>query len=91
MGLFTVLTFPVSVPLLGAKWLLQTLRDEAERQYYDEAAIRKEMADLESRLRAGQISDGEFDRREEALFERLLQAREFRRRKQAEAAAAANR
>ena len=87
MGLFNLLTFPVSGPILGAKWLLQTLQNEAERQYYDEAAIRKEMADLESRLRAGQISDAEFDRREEALFERLLAAREYSRRKQAEAAA----
>ena len=85
MGLFNFLTFPVSGPVLGAKWVLQTLLDEAERQYFDEAAIRREMADLESRLRAGQISDREFDRREEALFERLLEARQYRQRKQAEA------
>lgn len=85
MGLFNLLTFPVSGPVQGARWILQTLQNEAERKYYDEAAIRNEMADLEARLRAGQISDGEFDRREEALFERLLAAREHRRRKQAEA------
>ena len=84
--IFKLLTFPVSGPIIGMKWVLQTLHSEAERQYYDEGAIRKEMADLESRLRAGQISDREFDRREEALFERLLAAREYRRRKQAEAA-----
>ena len=85
MGLFTVLTFPVSGPVTGARWLLQTLQNEAERQFYDEAAIRKEMEALEARLRAGQISDAEFDRREEALFERLLAAREYHRRKQARA------
>ena len=88
MGLFKVLTFPVSGPVLGMKWVLQTLQSEAERQYYDEGAIRKEMADLESRLRNGQISDGEFDRKEEALFERLLAARQYRQRKRAEAEAA---
>ena len=88
MGLFTLVTFPVSGPVLGMKWVLQTLLDQAERQYYDENAIRREMAELEARLREGQISDQEFDRREEALFERLLEAREYRRRKQAEADAA---
>ena len=87
MGLFNLLTFPVSGPVVGARWLLQTLQNEAERQYYDEASIRKEMADLEARLRAGGISDAEFDRREEALFERLLAAREYHRRKRARAAA----
>lgn len=87
MGLFNLLTFPVSGPVQGAKWVLQTLQNEAERQYYDEATIRKEMEALEARLRAGQINDAEFDRREEALFERLLAAREYRRRKQAQAAA----
>jgi hypothetical protein len=77
MGLLKLLTFPVSAPVSGAQWILQTLRDEAERQYHDPAAIRRQMADLESDRRAGRISDDEFDRREEALLERLLQARQF--------------
>lgn len=77
MGLFKLLTFPVSGPVLGTQWVLQTLLDHAERQYYDEAAIRQQMADLEAQLRAGQVSDQEFDRREEALLERLLEAREY--------------
>ena len=85
MGLLKLVTFPVSGPLTGTKWVLQTLLDQAERQYYDETAIRREMAELEARLRGGQISDREFDEREEALFERLLEAREYHRRKQVRA------
>jgi hypothetical protein len=76
MGLLKLLTFPVSGPVTGAQWVLQTLQKEAERQYYDPAAIRQQMAELESAHRAGRIGDDEFDRREEALFERLLAARE---------------
>lgn len=84
MGLFKLLTFPVSGPLMGGKWVLQTLLDEAERRYYDEAAIRHEMAELEKRLLAREIDDETFDRHEEALLERLLEAREYRLRKEAE-------
>ena len=85
MGLLKLGTFPVSGPLAGTQWVLQTLLDQAERQYYDEGAVRREMAELEARLRAGQISETEFDRREEALFERLLEARNYHRRKRDDA------
>jgi hypothetical protein len=86
MGLLKLLTFPVSGPVLGGKWVLQTLLDEAERQYYDEAAIRQQMAALESDFQAGRLSDAEFDAREEALLERLLEARRYHQRKQDAAA-----
>ena len=88
MGLFKLLTLPVSGPLMGGKWVLQTLLDEAERRYYDEAAIRQEMAELERRLIAGAVDDETFDREEEALLERLLDAREYHRRRNAEAGGA---
>lgn len=84
MGLFKLLTFPVSGPVVGAKWIMQTLLDEAERQHYDPAAIRRQLADLETEHRAGRIDDDEFDRREEELFERLLESREYLRRKAAQ-------
>lgn len=86
MGLLKLLTFPVSGPLIGTKWALKTLVSEAERRYYDEAAIRQEMAELERRLIAGQIDDATFDRQEEALLNRLLDAREYHQRKAAEQA-----
>jgi hypothetical protein len=86
MGLFKLLTFPVSGPLVGTKWALKTLMSEAERRYYDEAAIRQEMAELERRMLAGQVDDETFDRQEEALLDRLLEAREYHQRRSAEQA-----
>jgi hypothetical protein len=86
MGLFKMLTFPVSGPLLGGKWALQTLLDEAERRYYDESAILQQMAQLEQQLIIGEIDDAAFDEAEEALLERLLEAREYHHRKTAEEA-----
>ena len=85
MGLLKLLTFPVSMPLAGGKWVLRTLLDEAERRYYDEAAIRQQMAELERQLMAGEIDEETFDAAEEDLFARLLEAREYRMRKEAEA------
>ena len=46
------------------------------------------MADLEAAYQAGRIPDEEFERQEEALLERLLEARRHHRRKQADAAGA---
>src|SRR5689334_15019189 len=82
MGLFKLLTFPVSMPLTGGRWVLQTLLSEAERRYYDEAAIRQEMAELERQLVAGKVDDETFDRHEEELLARLLEAREYRQRRE---------
>ena len=79
MGLFSILTFPVSAPLAGGRWVLQTILDEAERRYYDPAAIRQELVALEQRFVAGQISEDQFAQREEELLERLLEAMERRR------------
>lgn len=85
MGLFKLLTFPVSGPLAGGTWVLQTLLDEAERKHYDVAAIQQQMAELESDFQAGRLPDAEFEQREEALLERLLEARAYHQRKRAEA------
>ena len=83
MGLLKLLTFPVSVPVSGTRWVLQTILNEAERSHYDPAAIKQQLADLETQHRTGRISDEEFDRREEALFERLIEARDYHQSKRA--------
>jgi hypothetical protein len=59
----------------------QVLLDEAERQLYDEASIRREMAEVERLFQDGAIDGEEFEQREEALLERLLEAREYHRAK----------
>ncbi|HEX4792441.1 MAG TPA: gas vesicle protein GvpG [Humisphaera sp.] len=84
MGLLKLLTFPVSMPIAGARWTLSTLLSEAERRYYDPAAIRQEMTDLEQQFAAGLIDQQTFDDAEEALLERLLDAREYQAQKTAE-------
>ena len=77
MGLFKLLTFPVSGPISGANWVIQTVLDEAERQYYDEATIRQEMLALEELHQRGRLDDASFEQAADVLLERLLDARKY--------------
>jgi hypothetical protein len=84
MGLLKLLTFPVSAPMAGGRWVIRTLVDEAERRYYDPAAIRQEIEEIERRHQAGELDDEAFENLEDSLLQRLLDAREYQKRKQAE-------
>jgi uncharacterized membrane protein len=71
MGLIgEVLLLPFA-PVRGSLWAVRQVLAEAERQYYDPAANRADLALLEQRLEAGEIDDDEFDRREDELLDRL--------------------
>lgn len=71
MGLIGELLALPLAPARGTVWVLQQVVNEAERQYYDPSAVRKELAQLTDRLEAGEIDESEFDRREDELLARL--------------------
>lgn len=77
MGLLKLLTLPVTGPVAGARWAMKTVLEEAEAEYYDEAAIRQEMLDLEALQQSGRIDDDTFERASDALLARLLEARQY--------------
>ena len=71
MGLIgEVLLLPFA-PVRGSAWVIQQILREAERIYYDPAAVQEELARLEERLEAGEITEEEFDRTEAELLDRL--------------------
>jgi len=71
VGLFTgLLTLPLA-PVRGVAWVAEQLVDEAERQLYDEGAIRAELLSLELEFDDGKIDELELRDREEALLQRL--------------------
>ncbi|NEA50569.1 gas vesicle protein GvpG [Streptomyces sp. SID10815] len=71
MGLISeVLLLPLA-PARGGAWAIRQVLHEAERIYYDPATVRAELAQLEERLEAGEISEEEFDRQEDELLDRL--------------------
>ncbi|MFJ3951209.1 gas vesicle protein GvpG [Streptomyces libani] len=71
MGLLTqLLTLPVA-PVRGTVWVLDQVLLAAEREYYDPAPVREELAALEQQLLDGSIGPEEFDAREDQLLDRL--------------------
>ncbi|MFI0977022.1 gas vesicle protein GvpG [Streptomyces sp. NPDC021093] len=75
MGLIGELILLPLAPVRGTGWVLRQVVAEAERQYYDPAAVQRELRLLEERLEAGEIDEAAFDRREDELLDRLEQQR----------------
>ena len=72
MGLITgILMWPLA-PVRGVAWIAEQVKQEAERQWNDPAAIQDALDDVQARREAGLIDDAEADRLEEELIERLL-------------------
>ena len=77
MGLITgILTWPLA-PVRGVAWIAEQVRQEAERQWLDPAAIQDALEDVQARRDAGLIDDAEADRLEDELIERLLASEEL--------------
>jgi cytochrome c-type biogenesis protein CcmH/NrfG len=69
-----LLTLPFRLPFLPARSLIrlaEIIRDEAERQYHDPVAIRRELEEVERAVASGQISDEEAALREREIIGRL--------------------
>jgi Gas vesicle protein G len=75
MGLITgLLTLPLA-PVRGTVWVAERVLEQAEREYYDEGAIRAQLLDIDAALEAGTISDDEALEAEDALVERMMEGR----------------
>jgi hypothetical protein len=77
VGLITrILTLPFA-PVEGAVWVIDQLVLAAEREHYDPAPLRRQLAELEQQLIDGRIDEAEFDRLEDELLDQIewLEAR----------------
>jgi hypothetical protein len=83
-GLLKLLTFPVSGPILGTRFIMDTVVEEAERQYYDQQTILQQLNDLEQQYREGQVTEAVMQQEEEALLKRLMEARAYHEQKRQE-------
>lgn len=71
MGLFTgLLTLPLA-PVRGVVWVARRIDDAATAEMRNPAAVRAELAQLQRALAEGEIDEETYDRREDALLERL--------------------
>ena len=75
MGLITgLLTLPLA-PVRGTAWLAERIQEQAEAELYDEGAIQEQLMQLEELHATGEIDDEELAAAEDALLERLVEAR----------------
>lgn len=71
-----LLTLPVLGPIKGVVWIARQVAEQAERELYDEDAVRGQLQELELRYDLGEISEEEYLAAEERLLARLRAARE---------------
>ena len=75
MGLVTAVLRLPFLPVEGVIKLAEIIRDEAEREYYSPAAVRRDLEEYERAAEAGEISDEELIRRQHEAIGRLIQPR----------------
>lgn len=73
---FDLLTAPVLGPIRGVHWLVEKIVEAAEGELLDEERVRGELLELQMRLDMGELTEGEYDRQEKLLVERLNAIRE---------------
>jgi len=79
MGLFTaLLTLPLA-PVRGTVWIAEKLQEQAELELYDESAIEAGLVELQAARESGAYEESEIEDAEDALIERLMELRGYRR------------
>jgi uncharacterized phage protein gp47/JayE len=79
MGLFTaLLTLPLA-PVRGTVWIAEKLQEQAELELYDESAIEAGLLELQVARESGVYEESEIEEAEDALIERLMELRGYRR------------
>ncbi len=76
--LLKLLALPITAPVSGFEFILNTLKDAAERELYDEGRLRDELLLLNLRLDEGELTEQQFKEREQEIIARMRAARERR-------------
>lgn len=72
MGLLTgLLTLPIA-PVRGTVWVAEQVLEQAEREFYDPATIRRQLEEVDRMRAAEEISEEDAVAMEDELVDRLL-------------------
>jgi hypothetical protein len=72
MGLLTGLLGLPLAPLRGTVWAAEQVLEQAEAEFYDPAAIRAQLDEVDRRREAGDLTEEEAVAWEDELIERLM-------------------
>jgi hypothetical protein len=75
VGLITGLLGLPLAPLRGTVAVAEQVLKQAEEAYYDPAAIRAELEEVDRLREAGELTDDEATAREDELVDRLMEGR----------------
>jgi hypothetical protein len=75
MGILTGLLLLPLAPVRGTIWLAERLAEAAEREFDEEATVRRLLVEAEIAFEAGGLSEAEYEQVEDELLERLELAR----------------
>jgi predicted phosphoribosyltransferase len=75
VGILSGLVLLPLAPVRGTIWVAEQLAAQAERELDEEVVVRRLLLEAERELEEGAISEAEFDEIEDALLDRLEQAR----------------
>lgn len=72
MGLISGLFMAPFAPIKGTVWVAEQIKEEAERQYYDPGAVRRQLEAVAQARADGELSDEEATTLEKELVQRLM-------------------
>lgn len=72
MGLLSGLFMAPFAPIKGTVWVAERIHEEAERQYYDPGAIRRQLEEVAQARADGDLSEDEASALEHELIQRLM-------------------
>jgi len=78
-GLFDVV-FPFFLPMKGVVWIGKKFKETADIEITDKSKVHEELLDLQIRFEMGEISEEEYDKKEEKILEKLEAIRKYKER-----------
>lgn len=77
LGLFDIV-FPWFIPVKGMVWIASKLKGAAEEEATDEGRIQEQLLNLQMKFEMDEISEGEYDRKETQLMQKLEAIRKYK-------------
>lgn len=65
-------------PIKGIAWVAQNLKDIAETEMTDESKVHEDLMELQMRLELNEITEEEYQKRENEIMERLEEIRKYK-------------
>ncbi len=65
-------------PLQGVIWVAEKLKETAEKTFFDESAVKADLANLQRRFELKQITEEECAKQEDILLQRLEEIRNYK-------------